>query len=105
MFDAGPDAEGYLVMPADVGAGVFAWAYDAGARIYSASWGAASAGVYSGLDYQVDAYLEAHPELLLIVAAGNSGDGATAADRAVNSPGLAKNALTVGATVSIMLVG
>ena len=102
VFDAGPDSNGYFLMPDDIGGGVFAWAYDAGARVYSASWGAPHNGVYSGLDYQIDAYAEAHPEMLVIVAAGNEGGAAagTLAARAVTSPGMAKNVLTVGASVS-----
>lgn len=100
VFDAGPDAQGYLEIPNDLGASALAWATAAGAHVHANSWGAQDAGLYGALDYQVDAYAVAHPEALLLVAAGNNGASGTAALSAVASPGLAKNALTVGATVS-----
>ncbi len=101
VFDAGPDSDGFLMLPDDIGGSVLAWAAAAGAYIHTNSWGAPVGGVYGALDYVFDAYAEAHPEALLVVAAGNEG-GATggASARAVTTPGISKNALTVGATVS-----
>jgi len=100
VFDAGPDPEGYLIIPPSLAAGVFPWAYDrASARVHSNSWGAWDAGVYGTIDYQVDAYIEEHPDFVVVIAAGNTGADSGSGAR-VGSPGLAKNAITVGASGS-----
>lgn len=95
LFDAGPDSDGYLVIPADVSL-AYAWALRAGAAVHSDSWGADGGGLYSELDYATDAWMALHPEVLVVAAAGNNGDQTESPY--VQSPGLSKNALTVGAT-------
>lgn len=65
-----------------------------GAHLSNNSWGAPTAGAYSGNDVEVDAASWELQNLLFVVSAGNSGPGATS----IGSPGNAKNALTVGAT-------
>ncbi|MEI7643668.1 MAG: S8 family serine peptidase [Chloroflexales bacterium] len=83
-------------------------AYDAGARVQNASWGAPTGGLsnlyggYDDLAASVDDFLYRHPTHLLVVAAGNNGtdinqDGVIDAD-SITSPATAKNVLAVGAS-------
>lgn len=97
VFDAGPDSQGYLVLPDDISL-AYAWATRAGAAVHSDSWGADSGGYYSDLDYTTDAWMAQNPEALVVAAAGNNGDDPDSPF--VQSPGLSKNALTVGAAYS-----
>jgi hypothetical protein len=69
-------------------------ARNGGAHISSNSWGAGTAGAYSGNDVDVDAATWAREDMLFVVAAGNDGPGPTS----IGSPGNSKNAVTVGAT-------
>jgi len=78
-------------------------AYDRGARIHSNSWDEASSrGVYSRTAREIDAFVADHPDLLVVVAAGNSGafaaPDAEPTPSTIRSPAPAKNALAVGAT-------
>ena len=102
IMDAGGGLGG---LPVDLG-DLFEEAYQAGARIHNNSWGAAAASAYRVNCLEVDEYVAAHPDMLVVVAAGN---GATAAQPrytttgsvdlfSVDAPATAKNALTVGAT-------
>ena len=85
-------------------------AYDAGARIQNASWGGPtgwtdSYGGYTQQDQDVDTFLWQHKDHLFVVSAGNSGTDSTPRDGVVdrdsiNTPGTAKNVLTVGASES-----
>eukprot|EP00567_Pseudictyota_dubia_P015351 CAMPEP_0197445370 /NCGR_PEP_ID=MMETSP1175-20131217/10601_1 /TAXON_ID=1003142 /ORGANISM="Triceratium dubium, Strain CCMP147" /LENGTH=1003 /DNA_ID=CAMNT_0042976317 /DNA_START=310 /DNA_END=3321 /DNA_ORIENTATION=- len=69
---------------------------EAGARIHSASWGATlNPYRYDTMARDVDAYLAGNWDMLMIVAAGNSGRGDKA--RTLGSPATAKNVLAVGA--------
>jgi subtilisin family serine protease len=89
---------------------LFGKAYDSGARIHTNSWGSPrNLGAYDGFAQQVDEYMVAHPDMLVIFAAGNSGvdkdkDGRVDAG-SVSSPGTAKNALTVGASKNVVFKG
>jgi len=71
-------------------------AYDAGVRVHSNSWGAPTAGVYTGDCQVIDRIIYQRQDLLILFAAGNDGPGATT----VGSPGGAKNCVTVGATTN-----
>lgn len=90
--DIGNDTSGCLSI-SDF-AGTLRQASAAGARIHSNSWGNASAGSYGGNDIDADATTWELENLLVMVAAGNSGPtpGST------GSPGNSKNVMTVGAT-------
>jgi hypothetical protein len=68
-------------------------AHAGGARIHNDSWGSATRGNYVGLDAAADQVTWAAEDMLVVVAAGNSGPGALT----TGSPGNAKNVLTVGA--------
>ena len=80
---------------------VFAESYAYGARIHSDSWGSSSYGAYDNDCRSVDQFAWDNPSLLALFAAGNAGadgnsDGVIDLG-SVNSPGSAKNVLTVGA--------
>lgn len=91
-------------------ADLFAKAYADGARIHTNSWGAAkNFGVYDNFAVQVDEWLYANPDMLILFAAGNSGvdkdkDGRIDAN-SMSSPGTAKNVLTVGASENNVSTG
>ncbi|MDW7776239.1 MAG: S8 family serine peptidase [Methanosarcinales archaeon] len=69
-------------------------AYDSGARIHSDSWGSADGGEYTSLSQETDQFVWNNKESALFTAAGNNGPGANT----INSPGSAKNVITVGAS-------
>ena len=87
---------------------LFQEAYDAGARIHSDSWGADLASTYTLNSEEVDEFVHNHPDMLVVVAAGNSGKAASPRKSApgfvdwlsIGSPASCKNALTVGASRS-----
>ncbi|MEO0227525.1 MAG: S8 family serine peptidase [candidate division WOR-3 bacterium] len=63
---------------------------------HSGSWGwLNSNGTYLTQDATTDAYCYAHPDFLNIIAAGNEYN-----PRTLRNPGIAKNVLTVGATLN-----
>ena len=72
-------------------------AYSAGARVSSNSWGCRGITSYTSKALDADEYMYDHPDFLFVVAAGN--DGALGMD-SVGSPGVSKNALTIGASAS-----
>ena len=75
---------------------------DDGARIHSNSWGAAANGEYTAIASEVDDFVWNHRDMIICIAAGN--EGVDSAGRGVidagslNSPGSAKNSVTIGAT-------
>jgi serine protease AprX len=107
VFQSLLDAEGNLYLPVDLGE-LFEDAYAEGARIHNNSWGANTKSMYTANSTEVDAFIEEHQDMLIVIAAGNDGTAATAADRrhsnkgfvdwlSIGSPASSKNALTVGA--------
>ncbi|CAH0513251.1 unnamed protein product [Peronospora belbahrii] len=69
---------------------------DTGAKIFSFSWGT-GANDYNTQTEQVDEYIYNNPNILIIVAAGNSGElGA----HTISSPSGAKNVVSVGASLN-----
>ena len=99
VFDAGPDTHGYLILPDDLTTQLFPWGYAVGARVGTNSWGDdSSPGLYTILDYQFDSFVYSHPDMVLLVAAGNT--GSSGALGTVSSPAVAKNVISVGASVS-----
>jgi serine protease AprX len=94
-------------LPLDLGE-LFDEAYQLGVRIHNNSWGAATKATYTMNSSEVDDYVWKHPDLLVVIAAGNDG---TASDRqntpagvvdwlSIGSPATSKNAITVGASRS-----
>lgn len=81
-----------------------------GARVHTNSWGnPANLGIYDTFAMRVDEVMWNYPELLIIFAAGNSGQDLNLDGRidegSVSSPGTAKNVLTVGASENYLLEG
>jgi serine protease AprX len=98
-----------LAPPFDV-EGLFGPAYTAGARIHTNSWGNPRAmGEYDSLASRVDEYLWKNPEMMVLFAAGNSGEDANQDGRidpgSVTSPATSKNCLSVGASENLLLEG
>lgn len=89
--DAGDAAPDSLSVPDDLGI-LLQSAYDGGARIHSDSWGGIG-NVYGLRERSLDAFVALHPDLLVIVANGNS----SGASGSVGSPAAAKNVISVGA--------
>lgn len=93
--DAGTPTTGELSLPADLGV-LFKSAYAGGVRIHSDSWGG-DTNSYSARERTLDAFVAAHRDFLVLLAAGNSGDG----PGSIESPATAKNIISVGATDSL----
>jgi hypothetical protein len=92
---------------------LFDEAYQRGVRVHNNSWGAFSYARYSVTSLDVDRFVHAHPDMLIVIAAGNDGiavprvkGAATTAEPgfvdwpSVAAPATAKNGLTVGASRS-----
>ncbi|MBO9664585.1 S8 family serine peptidase [Dokdonella sp.] len=73
--------------------GTLEQAHAGGARLHNNSWGAPTAGQYTGNDADLDHITRRHEDLLVIVSAGNDDPGPTQ----TGSPSNAKNALSVAA--------
>ncbi len=113
FFQSVLDANGGLGgLPNDVG-DLFKEAYAKGARVHNNSWGAFSFARYSNTSLDVDRFVAANPDMLVVIAAGNDGIGRPRAAGSqmnatnglidwpcVAAPATAKNALTVGASRS-----
>ncbi len=77
-------------------------AYDAGERVAVWRHGAVDSGKYGALARAADAFVHAHPDFLVVAAAGNASADLQPADGVVDagsvgSPATAKNVLSVGA--------
>jgi serine protease AprX len=96
-----PDGYYLLGLPTDI-RDLFQQAYTAGARIHSNSWGTALTGVYTTQSANTDDFVWNHPEMTITFSAGNAGVDADADgyvdEGSTNSPGTAKNLITVGAS-------
>lgn len=68
----------------------------AGAKVFSFSWGT-GANDYNTQTQQVDEYIYDNPDILIVVAAGNSGEKG---DYTISSPSGAKNVISVGASLN-----
>lgn len=69
-------------------------AYSAGARVHSNSWGTPFMTSYTSKALDVDEFSYENTDFLFVVAAGNDGQDGY---QSVGSPGVSKNALTIGA--------
>jgi hypothetical protein len=97
-------------LPKDLGK-LFAEAYQNGVRIHNNSWGEFGFAKYSQMSLDVDRFVAANPDMLIVIAAGNDGTALPRGEGArtnsepgfvdwpsVAAPGTAKNGLTVGAS-------
>ncbi|ETL48517.1 hypothetical protein F441_01987 [Phytophthora nicotianae CJ01A1] len=72
---------------------------DAGAKIFSFSWGTPGSD-YSSQARDLDAFIYENPDVLVVVAAGNSGESSITGQRTISSPSGAKNVISVGASLN-----
>lgn len=87
---------------------LFQQAYDAGARIHNNSWGASVGSHYTVDSLEVDRFVHEHPDMLVVIAAGNEGTGdptfvvppGFVDELSIGAPATSKNALVVGASCS-----
>jgi serine protease AprX len=86
---------------------IYEEAYQAGARIHNDSWGVNFNGsAYPIQSWETDEFARDFPDMLVVCSAGNDGTAANPLNaqvgyvdwRSLDSPGTAKNALTVGAS-------
>jgi serine protease AprX len=112
VFQAVADANGGLSgLPVDLRE-LFTEAYEAGARIHNNSWGSAVQSRYVGSSEDVDDFVTQHPDLLVVISAGNEGSSVVLPDLpskrepgrvqplSLGAPATSKNALVVGAVRS-----
>jgi serine protease AprX len=94
------DAQG-VKDPPDLG-DVLGHVADHGAKIINLSWGTPLDSVYDNGSMAVDKWVLDHPDVLVVVAAGNSGRAPEGYPElfTIGTPATAKNALTVGASAS-----
>lgn len=100
-----PTQPGDLYVPSDLTL-LFSPAYTDGARIHNDSWGSAG-NRYDTWAQTADQFVWDHPDMLVVVAAGNGGtdrgaDGLTDPG-SLYSPATAKNVLAVGASESFRI--
>lgn len=88
---------------------LFAQAYAEGARIHNNSWGVGAVmSEYVLNSQEVDDFVVAHPDMLIVVAAGNTGSSTGTRQAqpgwidwlSISAPATCKNAVTVGASQS-----
>lgn len=93
------DATDALILPNDY-SDIYIWAYNAGARITSSSWGQGNGGTsgYTISTQQIDRCAWNHKDLIMFRSAGNSNNGSPA--DSCNSPATAKNIVCLGANES-----
>ena len=96
-FYDGGKPNGALAFPSNMQLKFFPPGYDAGARVFSNSWGS-NFNTYTYMDSEFDGWMATHPDSLVLAAAGNTG---ASGFKTVFSPALSKNALAVGASQSL----
>jgi serine protease AprX len=84
--------------------------YKDGARVHSNSWGSArNLGDYDTMASRMDEYMWNNPEMLVLFAAGNSGEDTNhdghIDEGSIGSPATAKNVLSVGASENLLAEG
>ncbi|MEZ4661747.1 MAG: S8 family serine peptidase [Caldilineaceae bacterium] len=108
FFQSLLDADGELGgLPIHLG-DLFAEAYAAGARVHNNSWGAGVHSQYTNYSLEVDEFVRDHPDMLLVISAGNEGSAASPLNAqagyvdwlSMAAPASSKNGLTVGASRS-----
>ncbi|WP_337660525.1 S8 family serine peptidase [Anderseniella sp. Alg231-50] len=108
FFQSIMDAQGRLGgLPLDLN-DLFQEAFQAGARVHNNSWGADVEARYTFSSIEVDEFVESHPDMTIVIAAGNDGSDSEHINTdaghvdwlSVGAPATSKNALTVGASRS-----
>lgn len=93
--------DGHLLLPPDIG-DLLEQVADMGAKIINLSWGTPIASVYENGAMAVDSFARKHPDVLVVIAAGNQGIAPHGEPSlyTIGTPATAKNALSVGACCS-----
>ena len=93
--------DGKLELPVDLGE-LLNEAVSRGAKIINLSWGTPIGGSYDQGSASVDKFAYENPEVLVVVAAGNSGIApeGTAKFNNIGTPASAKNVITIGASAT-----
>lgn len=99
--DLSSTRDGSVYTPGDLGDPYFGYAYAAGARVHSDSWGS-DKYIYDGLAVSADRYLYENQDFVSVFAAGNYGKNSRATTT-VTSPATAKNVVAVGASMGVAL--
>eukprot|EP00457_Paulinella_chromatophora_P001141 gb/GEZN01001143.1/.p1 GENE.gb/GEZN01001143.1/~~gb/GEZN01001143.1/.p1 ORF type:complete len:971 (-),score=151.65 gb/GEZN01001143.1/:310-3222(-) len=81
----------------DVGRDILDVAYKEGARIHSNSWGSSTPD-YTSIARSIDQYVWTHPDMFVLVAAGNDGVKPGVITGTVGSPATMKNGIAIGAS-------
>jgi PGF-pre-PGF domain-containing protein len=105
IFQAAGNNIDNIIVPNDLN-DLFFQAYDNGARIHTNSWGDEDKnGEYTILSKDLDLFMWNHPDMLILMAAGNKGvdsDSDGIIDLySICSPATAKNCISVGASENI----
>ena len=95
FFDLDDAGKG-LDIPDDLVEDYYEWAYQAGARIHTNSWGDDS-NEYTLITAETDEFVFKNQDMLVLFAAGNDGDS-NPPDHTVGAPATCKNCLTIGAS-------
>lgn len=95
------DDSNKLILPLDIRK-LLAPAVEKGARILNLSWGWPIGGEYDQITVKIDEFVYENPEVLIVVAAGNSGQATNGNHnfRTIAAPATGKNIITVGACSS-----
>ena len=114
FFQSLLDASGHLGgLPLDLN-DLFLEAYNAGVRIHNDSWGSDGPSRYTINSEEVDEFVQAHPDMLIVLAAGNEGRAPAAPLKSavgfvdwlsIGTPASSKNAITIGASRSDRIDG
>jgi hypothetical protein len=97
FFDMGNAAQPAAIFPPNSLTTLFQSAFNDGARIHSNSWGG-NTNVYSQNSRDVDAFMFANQDFVVLFAAGNS--GLNTRTGTIGTPGTAKSCITVGASLN-----
>jgi len=82
-------------------------AYNSGARISNNSWGSSAAGAYDSDAQSYDALVRdvgataSQRQMVIVFVAGNDGPGSGSSTPGIDSPGTAKNIISVGAAENV----
>ncbi|KNG48584.1 kp-43 peptidase [Stemphylium lycopersici] len=81
-------------------------AYEEGARIHCNSWTSKWKPTIGQVEYNswatsIDKFVYEHPDMIIVIAAGNNADQTGAGTQQIGSSSAAKNCITVGATLSV----
>jgi serine protease AprX len=87
---------------------LFDEAYRNNVRVYNISWGFKSPSIYTDRSLQIDKFVAAHRDMLIVCSAGNYGTAANPLRSkagfvdwlSIGSPATSKNGLTVGASLT-----